>query len=70
MYGGQVFFLSVFLFFCRAKAVCLFFCDRAYKVFIFEEQLLWEKVACLYSCEKLWNICDLSLRFPTAILAL
>lgn len=68
--AGRFFFLSVFLFFCRAKAVCLFFCDRAYKVFIFEEQLLWEKVACLYSCEKLWNICDLSLRFPTAILAL
>lgn len=73
LYGGQVFFfflVSVSILLQGKGCLFVFFCDRAYKVFIFEEQLLWEKVACLYSCEKLWNICDLSLRFSTAILAL
>lgn len=75
LYGGQVFlffFGQRFYSFAGQRLFVwgFFFCDRAYKVFIFEEQLLWEKVACLYSCEKLWNICDLSLRFSTAILAL
>lgn len=70
LYGGQVFFFVSVSILLQGKGCLFVFCDRAYKVFIFEEQLLWEKVACLYSCEKLWNICDLLLRFSTAILAL